>query len=73
MMKTRMRMTQIRGWGDVRCPPHPLHLQKCFVALGYKPGDFPVSEDLSSRIFALPMHPYLKDEEIERICDVLGA
>ena len=51
----------------------PLHLQKAYASLGYKPGDFPVSEDLSSRIFALPMHPYLKDEEIERICDVLGA
>jgi len=51
----------------------PLHLQKAYAVLGYKPGDFPVSEDLSSRIFALPMHPYLKDEEIERICAVLGA
>jgi len=51
----------------------PLHLQKAYAVLGYKPGDFPVSEDLSGRIFALPMHPYLKEEEIERICDVLCA
>jgi UDP-2-acetamido-2-deoxy-ribo-hexuluronate aminotransferase len=51
----------------------PLHLQKAYAFLGYKVGDFPVSEDLSNRIFALPMHPYLKEEEIERICAVLGA
>ena len=49
----------------------PLHLQKAYTFLGYNAGDFPVSEDLSSRIFSLPMHPYLKNEEIEQICSVL--
>ena len=51
----------------------PLHLQKAYASLGYKASDFPVSEDLSSRIFALPMHPYLKEDEIEKICAVLLA
>ncbi len=51
----------------------PLHLQKAYNNLGYKAGDFPVSEDLSGRIFALPMHPYLKEEEIQQICSVLLA
>ncbi len=49
----------------------PLHLQKAYDFLGYKAGDFPVSEDLSSRIFSLPMHPYLEDDEIDHICSVL--
>ncbi len=49
----------------------PLHLQKAYTFLGYSAGDFPVSEDLSRRIFSLPMHPYLKDGEIEQICSVL--
>ncbi len=49
----------------------PLHLQKAYDFLGYKTGDFPISEDLSSRIFSLPMHPYLEDDEIEHICSVL--
>ncbi len=39
--------------------PTPLHLQTAYQDLGYKKGDFPVSEDVSSRIFSLPMHPYL--------------
>ncbi len=51
--------------------PIPLHLQKAYENLGYKPGDFPVSEDFSARVFALPMHPYLKDEEIEQICETI--
>jgi dTDP-4-amino-4,6-dideoxygalactose transaminase len=49
----------------------PLHLQKAYDFLGYKAGDYPVSEELSSRIFSLPMHPYLKEEDVERICSLL--
>jgi dTDP-4-amino-4,6-dideoxygalactose transaminase len=51
--------------------PKPLHLQKTFASLGYKEGDFPVSEDVASRIFALPMHPYLTAEDQETIVKVI--
>ena len=51
----------------------PLHLQTAFAGLGYKEGDFPISEDTSNHIFSLPMHPYLKENEIERICAVIIA
>jgi UDP-2-acetamido-2-deoxy-ribo-hexuluronate aminotransferase len=47
--------------------PKPLHLQPAFQGLGYREGDFPVSESYSRRVFSLPMHPYLKPEEQERI------
>lgn len=47
--------------------PKPLHLQTAFASLGYKRGDFPVSEKASQMIFSLPMHPYLKNEQIDRI------
>jgi UDP-2-acetamido-2-deoxy-ribo-hexuluronate aminotransferase len=50
--------------------PKPLHLQTAFSRLGYKEGDFPHSEDVSLRIFSLPMHPYLKPEEQETIAEV---
>ena len=52
--------------------PTPLHLQQAFAPLGYALGDFPVSEDLSTRIFSLPMHPYLQDAEIDTIVASLG-
>lgn len=47
--------------------PMPLHLQECFEYLGYKKGDFPISEIVSSEIMSLPMNPYVTDEEIEYI------
>jgi len=52
--------------------PKPLHAQTAFAALGYKPGDFPVSDDCAQRIFSLPMHPYLKEEDQKRITEVIG-
>ena len=51
--------------------PLPLHLQRAFAHLSYKPGDFPVSESASRRIFSLPMHPYLGQADQERIIQVL--
>ena len=51
--------------------PKPLHLQAVLSYLGYKEGDFPVSEDCARRIFSLPMHPYLEKEDQERIATVL--
>jgi UDP-2-acetamido-2-deoxy-ribo-hexuluronate aminotransferase len=50
--------------------PKPLHLQTAFSRLGYREGDFPRSEDAARRIFSLPMHPYLKPEEQEKIAGV---
>ena len=52
--------------------PRPLHLQAAFAELGYKPGDFPVSEDVANRIFSLPMHPYLEQPHQERITGLIG-
>ncbi len=50
--------------------PKPLHLQSALAGLGYRAGDFPVSEDISRRIFSLPMHPYLKPSVQARIIKI---
>jgi dTDP-4-amino-4,6-dideoxygalactose transaminase len=47
--------------------PKCLHRQTAFARLGYPEGAFPVSEDLASRVFSLPMHPYLAAEDQERV------
>lgn len=47
--------------------PKPLHLQSAFGALGYTEGDFPHSEDCCSRVFSLPMHPYLTPEVVQQV------
>ena len=51
--------------------PKPLHLQTAFAPLGYTPGAFPVSEDAASRIFSLPMHPYLQESDQNLIINAL--
>ena len=51
----------------------PLHVQEAFGHLGYKEGDFPVSESASQRIFSLPMHPYLSDTQIDRVIEVVNG
>jgi len=51
--------------------PKPLHLQKCFEYLGYKEGQFPVTEKMCKQILALPIYPELTNEEVEYICDCI--
>lgn len=52
--------------------PKPLHLQEAFTGLGYKQGDFPVSEEIAGRIFSIPMHPYLEANDQDRIIEVIN-
>lgn len=51
--------------------PVPMHLQTAFKFLGYKTGDFPQCEDYADRIFSIPMHPYLTEEEIDFVSETL--
>jgi len=53
--------------------PLSLHLQACFRHLGYKEGDFPVSEDLTRRVLALPVYPELPPEDIDFVVDRIAA
>jgi dTDP-4-amino-4,6-dideoxygalactose transaminase len=47
--------------------PIPLHLQKAYETLGYKAGDFPVTERVAGEIVSLPMFPQLKAEQQMRV------
>jgi dTDP-4-amino-4,6-dideoxygalactose transaminase len=51
--------------------PKPLHLQDCFAELGYRQGDFPVAERVSSEVLSLPVYPELRQEQIEYVGDTL--
>ena len=50
----------------------PLHLQKVFKSLNYKKNSFPISEKISSRIFSIPMHPYLDSRDQDRVLEILN-
>jgi dTDP-4-amino-4,6-dideoxygalactose transaminase len=49
--------------------PLPLHLQKAYVYLEYKKGDFPISEKAADRLLSLPMFPELKIEQIDYVVE----
>ena len=48
----------------------PLHLQPVFEDLGYQKGDFPVTEKIGDTCLSLPMSPYVKEEDQDRIAEV---
>ncbi|HUY80239.1 MAG TPA: DegT/DnrJ/EryC1/StrS family aminotransferase [Acidobacteriaceae bacterium] len=47
--------------------PAPAHLQPAFAGRGYKGGEFPAAERAAERVLSLPMHPYLKADDQEKI------
>ncbi|MBS4199226.1 DegT/DnrJ/EryC1/StrS family aminotransferase [Bacillus sp. FJAT-49732] len=52
--------------------PRCLHLQEVYSSLNYKKGDFPISESLSERLFAIPMDPFLSESEQDRVIEILS-
>jgi dTDP-4-amino-4,6-dideoxygalactose transaminase len=57
-----------KGVSTVVHYPNPYHLQGGYKKLGYKQGDFPVTEQISSRIVSLPIYPEISDEQIQYVC-----
>lgn len=51
--------------------PKCLHEQPVFANLGYRWGDFPVSEKASREVLSLPMHPFLTDADQDKIVSAL--
>ena len=47
--------------------PRPIHLQPAMALAGGKPGDLPVSEQLSREVLCLPLYPELPLESLKRI------
>jgi dTDP-4-amino-4,6-dideoxygalactose transaminase len=60
-----------KGVGVIVHYPIPLHLQKVYASLGYKIGDFPVSEKVSSEIISLPLFPFMKVSQITYVVQQL--
>jgi dTDP-4-amino-4,6-dideoxygalactose transaminase len=51
--------------------PIPVHLQKAHLDLGYKAGDFPVSEAAANEVLSLPLFPELAEEQVHRVVETL--
>ena len=47
--------------------PVALHLQKAYLGMGYKEGDFPIAEKAAAEVLSLPMYPQLRPEQQQRV------
>lgn len=52
--------------------PIPVHLQKCYAALGYQKGDFPIAESLAETELSLPMYYGMTDEQIDYVIESIN-
>ena len=72
-----MRQLAEAGIGAAIHYPVPLHQQKAYEWLGYRPGDFPVVEKTAPEIVSLPMYPQLgpdrQAEVVRAIAEFGGA
>lgn len=51
----------------------PIHLHPAYAGYGDGPGSCPVAERASERALALPMHAYLDEETVGRVCQAVKA
>lgn len=58
------KFLQSKGIPSMIYYPLPLHMQEAYHFLGYRKGDFPVSEKLSQQVLSLPMHTELTEEQL---------
>ena len=53
--------------------PIPLHIQAAYRDLGYRMGDFPVTETVANSILSLPMFPHITEDMVDYVCRALKA
>lgn len=53
--------------------PVPLHLQKCYAALGCGPGSYPVAERAAATCLSLPIFPELTDAQVDHVIQSLNS
>ena len=51
--------------------PIPVHLQPAYSELGYKAGDFPITEAYAETILSLPIYPELDDDKVAYVVDAI--
>ena len=53
--------------------PIPPHLSEAYQYLGYKKGDFPITEQYASQVLSLPMYNGMTEEEQSYVIDAINA
>jgi dTDP-4-amino-4,6-dideoxygalactose transaminase len=53
--------------------PVPLHMQKCFAYLNYRPEDCPESAQAANETVAVPIYPELNKVQKQHVVDVISG
>ncbi len=53
--------------------PVPMHLQPAAKSMGYKKGDFPVTENISKETISLPVHEFIKKKDLNKIIKIFKS
>lgn len=53
--------------------PVPPHLAECYARLGYKKGDFPLTENYADTVLSLPLYTGMTREEQDYVIDALNG
>lgn len=61
------------GIGTIIHYPIPPHLSEAYNYLGYKKGDFPITEEYADTILSLPMYNGLSYEEQSKVIEVINT
>ena len=62
-----------REIGSIIHYPVPPHLSEAYQYLGYKEGDFPITEQYANEVLSLPMYNGMTEEEQTYVIDALNA
>lgn len=61
-----------QGIGTNKHYPTPLHLQECYQDLGFKEGDFPIAEKISTTELSIPIFYGMTDEQVSYVIDCIN-
>lgn len=67
-MQARLK---VQGIPSMIYYPRGLHQQEAYKWMGLNDSMYPSTIEATNRCLSLPMHPYLKEEEVDLICKVL--
>jgi dTDP-4-amino-4,6-dideoxygalactose transaminase len=67
-----LEFLRARGIQTGKHYPIPLHLQEAYAELGYRKGDFPVSERIGREQLSLPIYPEMSDADVDLVCAAIG-
>lgn len=62
-----------KGIGSIIHYPIPPHLSEAYTYLGFKKGDFPITENFADTVLSLPLYNGMTEEEQEYVVEMINS